>query len=127
MCQNSALIIANGIRKFRKGVDIFDKKILILVSLSRTQCFRIRPCLQQSFPCSRQSINWYNSALCTTNQDSTLYVSIFLISSKRKGVEERTHPHSISALLFSLFSSRVYCHVIPHRVLFRHKKLEKVV
>ena len=27
-CQNSALIMANGIRKVRQGVDIFDKRIL---------------------------------------------------------------------------------------------------
>ena len=51
LCQNSALIMANGIRKVRKGVDIFDKKMLILASSSRTQCFRIRPHQQQSFPC----------------------------------------------------------------------------
>ena len=31
------------------------------------------------------------------------------------------------ALLFSFFPSRVYCHVIPHRILFSHKKMEKVV
>ena len=27
-CQNSALIMTNGIRKVRQGVDIFDKRIL---------------------------------------------------------------------------------------------------
>ena len=70
LCQNSALIIKNGIRKVRKGVDIFDKRILVLVSSSRTQYFRIRPCLNQSFPCSQQSINWYHSAWCMTHQDS---------------------------------------------------------
>ena len=31
-CQNSVLIITNGIRKVRKGVDIFDRRISILVS-----------------------------------------------------------------------------------------------
>jgi len=29
------------------------KEFLILVSSSQTQCFRVRPRLQQSFPCSR--------------------------------------------------------------------------
>ena len=68
--QNSALIIKNGIKKVRKGVDIFDKRILVLLSSSRTQYFRIRPSLNQSFPCSQQSINWYHSAWCMTHQDS---------------------------------------------------------
>ena len=54
-CQNSAIIMTNGIRKVRKGVDTFIKRILILVSSSRTQCFRIRPLLHQSFPCKKQS------------------------------------------------------------------------
>ena len=27
-CQNSAIIMTNGIRKVRQGVDIFDKRIL---------------------------------------------------------------------------------------------------
>ena len=78
----------NGIRKVRLGVNIFDKRILILVSSSWTQCFRIRPCLQQSFPPSRQSINRYHSAWCTTCQYSTFYGSIFLVSGKREGEEE---------------------------------------
>ena len=74
-----------------------------------------------------QSINWYHSACM---EDST--VSIFLVSGKREGrerVREREgeiNP-SFSSLSFSYFPSRVYCHVIPHRVLFNHKKLEKVV
>ena len=50
-CQNSAIIMTNGIRKVWKGVDTFIKRILILVSSSRTQCFSIRPLLHQSFPC----------------------------------------------------------------------------
>ena len=43
----------------------FDKRILVLVSSSRTQCFRIKHRLHKSLPCSRQSINWYHSAWCT--------------------------------------------------------------
>ena len=34
------IIITNGIRKVRKGVEIFEKRILVLVSSSQTQCFR---------------------------------------------------------------------------------------
>ena len=41
-CQNSALIMTNGIRKVKKGVDIFNKRILVLVRFTRTQCFRVR-------------------------------------------------------------------------------------
>ena len=44
LCQSSAFIKTFGIRKVRKGEDIFDKKLD-----SPTQCFRIRPRLQQSF------------------------------------------------------------------------------
>ena len=60
--------MTNGIRKVRKGVNIFDKRILILVSSSQTQCFRIQPRLHQSFPCSRQS-----SASIQDLQSSCLY------------------------------------------------------
>jgi len=38
---------------------------LVLVSSSWTQCFRIQPGLHPSFPCTRQSINWYHSAWFT--------------------------------------------------------------
>ena len=55
LCQNSALIMTNGIRNVRRGEDIFDKKILVSSS---------RP--QQSFPCIRQSMNRYHSTWCTT-------------------------------------------------------------
>ena len=34
--------MTKGIRKVKKGVDIFNKRILVLVSFTRTQCFRIR-------------------------------------------------------------------------------------
>ena len=34
--RNSALIMTNGIRKVRQGVDIFEKEFLILVSSSQT-------------------------------------------------------------------------------------------
>ena len=71
----------------RLGVDIYDKRSLILKSSSQTQCFRIGPRLQRSIPCSRQSINWYQSAWCTTNQNSTFCVSIIIVSGKRKGDE----------------------------------------
>jgi len=64
-------------------------------------------------------MNRYHSALCTTYQDSSSYVSIFLVSGKREGKERERE--TFSALLFSVFPSRVYCHVIPHRVLFSYK------
>ena len=95
--------MTNGIRKVRKGVDIFVKKILILVSSSRTKCFRIRPSLQLSFPCSRQSINRYHSAWWTTYQDSTLYVFNFLVSGKRKGEEREKETPPLCTIIFFFF------------------------
>ena len=68
------------------------KEFLILVSSSQTQCFRIRPCLQKSFPCSWQNINRYHSAWCTTYQDFTFYVSILIVSGKREGEEREGEP-----------------------------------
>ena len=54
-CQAFALIMTNVIRKVRKGVEIFYKRILFLVSAkaSSTAIF------------SFQSINWYRSAWCS--------------------------------------------------------------
>ena len=85
------------------------------------------PRLQQSFLHTRQSISRYHSEWCITYQDSIFYVSIFLVSGKREGEErERETPPSLH-YYFLLFSSRVYCHVIKHRGLFSHEKLERVV
>ena len=114
---NTALIRTNGIGKVRLGVDIFDKRILVRSSL--TWCFKIQSLLQKSYSCSQQSINRYHSEWCTNYQDP-----FSLITARGKGKRERERNLSFSALLFSFFPSRVYCHVIPHRVLFSHKKLE---
>ena len=104
LCQNSALIIRNGIRNVRKGVDIFDKKLLIPASSSRTQCFRIRPCLHQSFPCSRQSINRYHSAWCTLHNLSGFYFLCFNFPCFwQEGRGREKTPPPFSALLFSFF------------------------
>ena len=46
-------------------MDIFNKRILVLISSSWTQCFRVWPPLHQSFPFQPQSIIWYHSAWCT--------------------------------------------------------------
>ena len=54
------------------------------------------------FPRSRQSINRYLSAQCTTYQDSTLYVSIFLVSGKREG-KEREKPLLLCTIFFLYF------------------------
>ena len=136
--------MTNGIWKVRKGVDIFYKRILVLVSSSLTQCFRIPPRLHQSCPCSRQSRNWYHSAWCTTFQDSTLYVSIFLVSGMREREErererERTPPSLHYYFLFfqvgcsaTGFCSvtrnwrELYCSELPwclHRTRFNPKNL----
>ena len=124
-CQNSALILTNRTRKVRKGVDIFDKRIL---EVHLRQCFRIKPFLQLSFPRSRQSINWYLSAWCTAYQDLTLYVSISFFWREGGGRErERETPPSLHYYFLSFFPSRVFWHVIPHWILFSHKKLEGVV
>jgi len=47
--------------------------------------------------------------------------SLFLARGSGKRERERTHN------FFLFFPSKVYCHVIPHRVLFSYKKLERVV
>ena len=51
--------------------------------------FRTRPRLQQSVPCSWQSINWYHCAWCTTYQDSTVDVSIFFLLERERGKREK--------------------------------------
>ena len=51
--------------------------------------FRTRPRLQQSVPCRWQSINWYHCAWCTTYQDSTVDVSIFLFLERERGKREK--------------------------------------
>ena len=107
--------MTNVIRKVRKGKDIFNKRIL------DSRKFILD---SASFPRSWQSINQYHSAWCATFQYSTLYVSIILVSGKRVG-EEREGETLPSLHYYFLFSpSSVYCHVIPHRVLFSNKKLE---
>ena len=78
-------------RSIISGYSFLSNNIfLILVISSPTQCFRIRPRLQLSFPRTRRSINQYYSAWCTTHQDSTFNVSIFLVSFKREGEERET-------------------------------------
>ena len=112
--------IRNRIRKVRLGVKIFDKRNLILVSSIWTQCFRIQPHLQQSFPCSRQSINRYHSA-------SGIYFLCFHFPCfwQEGGGPSFSSFHfpcfwqegggpSFSTLLFSFFLSRVYSHVLFH-------------
>ena len=81
--------MTNEIRKVRLGVDIFDKRILDSCKFISD---RIRPHLQQPFPLSRQSINQYLSAWCTTYQDSIFYISVFLVSDKREGEEKYREP-----------------------------------
>jgi len=44
-----------------------------------------------------------------------------------EGEEREGKILSFSALIFNFFPTRVYCHGIPHRVLFSHKKPERVV
>ena len=81
-------IMTNGIRKVRKGVDIFDKRILNsckFISDSASEYDLIL--YNYFFSRSLLSINWYLSAWCTTYQDSTFYVSIFLVSGKREREE----------------------------------------
>ena len=85
--------------------------------------FRKRSCLLQSFPRSWQSINWYHSAWCTTYQDSTFYVSIFLVSVKREVEKEHreTPPSLHYYFLFSKYG--ILPCLIQHRVLLRCKKI----
>ena len=73
---------------------------------SWTQSFRILPRLNQSFPCSRHSVNWYHGEWCTTYQDSTFYVTIFIVSGKREG-EERGK--KLSSLDYNFLFLQVGC------------------
>ena len=94
-------------------------------------------------------MNRYHSAWCTTYQVSTFYDPIFMFLARREDSawcktyhdstfmflatregEERKREREKSLLLCTIvffLSSRVYCHVILQRVLFSHKKLERVV
>ena len=97
LCQNSALIMTNGISKVRKGVDISNK-------INIDSCkFISEYGLVYNNLCSQQSIHRYHSAWCTTSQDSTFYVSIFLVSCKREGDKEERilPPLCTNILLFS--------------------------
>ena len=126
--QNSPIIMTNGIKKVRKGVDIFNKRIFDSCKLYLGQCFRIQPCLSQlSFPRSQHIINWYHSAWCTTYKDFTFYVSIFLVSGKREGEEKHRKTTPFLHYYFLFFQVGCTMHVIPHMVLFSHKPLERVV
>ena len=60
------IIITNGIRKVRKGVEISEKKNFGSCKFISDTVLQNRPCLHQTFPCSRQSINQYQSAWCTS-------------------------------------------------------------
>ena len=54
-----------------------------------------------------------HGAHCTTNQDSTFYVSVFIVSGKREGEEK--HRETSSSLHYYFFiPSRVYCQVFFH-------------
>ena len=63
-CQNSALIMTNGIRKVRLGVDIFNKRIL-------------------------DSCKFISDS---ASEYSLIYGNLFLAASKREGKEKRNPP-----------------------------------
>ena len=118
--------MTNRRRKVRQGVDFFYKRILDSFKFDHKQCFRIQPCLQQSFPRSQQSISQYHSAWSTTYQDSFFYVSIFLVSGKREGEEKHREPPPSLHYYFLFF--QVWCSSIffPTQ-LFSCKKMEIAV
>ena len=108
--------MTNGLRKVRKGGDIFEKIILDSFKFILDSA---------SFPRSWQSINQYHGARCTIYQDSTLYVSIILVSGKRVG-EDREGETLPSLHYYFLFFSQEGC-ILPcysTQILFSHKKLE---
>ena len=88
-------------------MDIFDERILVLVSSSWTHFFRIRPGLHQSFPCSRHGIicmvhnHWYSNTKFTAfpsllarergkrTVEKSLLLFTILVSGKREGEENR--------------------------------------
>jgi len=84
--------MTNTIRKVRVGVDIFDKRILDSCKFILDLVLQNTASFTAIFFCSRM----LNGEWCTSYQDSTFYVSIFLVSGKRKGEErERETPPSL--------------------------------
>jgi len=122
--------MSNGIRKVRLGVKFFDKRILDSCKFTSDTVLRIQHSLVYSnlFLAAAE----YNTGNIVNGSQPIRILfymfpfSLFLARGKRKSEKERNL--SFSALLFSFFPCRVYCHFIPHRVLFSHKKkLERVV
>ena len=75
-----------------KGVvDIFNKRILDFCKLISDIASENGLIYSYFFLAASQSINQYHSAwcTCTTYQNSTSYVSIFLVSCKREGEERK--------------------------------------
>ena len=124
--QNFAIIMTNGIRKVRQGVDIFNKRNLDSCKFISDNTSEYRLIYSNFFPHSRQSINRYHSAWCTIYQDSTFYVSIFLVSGKREGKEKyRVTPPSLHYYFLSFFQvgcTSLYCHVLFHTGFFSDAK-----
>ena len=89
----------NGIRKVKKIVDIFDKRIL-------------------------DSCKFISDS---ASEYGLVYSYLFLAAGRERGrrkrEKERETPPSLY-YYFLFFQSRVYSHVIPDRVLFSHMKLK---
>ena len=76
---------------------IFSTKEFLQILVTSSQTVIQNTALSTaSFPCSQQSLNRFFSVWCTTYQDSTFYVFIFLVSGKREGEEkQRETPPSL--------------------------------
>ena len=79
--------MTNGIRKVWKGVEIFNQRILDSCKFITDSSSEYGLVYNYLF-LAVSNVNRYHSAWCTTYQDSTLYVSIFLVSGKREGEEK---------------------------------------
>ena len=94
--------MTNGIGKVWKGVEIFNQRNLDSCKFITDSGSEYGLVYNYLF-LAVSNANWYHSKWCTTYQDYTLSVSIFLVSGKRDGeVKNRETPPSLhNYFLFS--------------------------
>ena len=113
--------MTNGIRKVWKGVEIFNQRILDSCKFITDSSSEYGLVYYYLF-LAVSNVNRYHSAWCTTYQDSTLYVSIFLVSGKREGEEKHRETLLLCTIIFFFSKWGVLPCFISHRVIFSRKK-----
>ena len=94
--------MTNGIGKVWKGVEIFNQRNFDSCKFITDSGSEYGLVYNYLF-LAVSNVNRYHSTWCTTYQDSTLSVSIFLVSGKREG-EEKNRETPPSLLYYFLFS-----------------------